>query len=62
MWNWPLIDQAAEQLGATYEQRKKWRQRGFVPEAWHWRLVQHTKGRITVFEKTPAPADQDARQ
>ena len=36
MKNWKIIDKIAEDLGATSEQRRKWRERGRV--SWPWRV------------------------
>lgn len=54
---WEVVDAAAEQLGASDAQRRKWRQRGReVPAAWRIRIAEHlTNG------GTPAqPADFDS--
>jgi hypothetical protein len=55
-----LIDHVAEQLGATKEQRKKWRYRGFVPAAWRYEIFQATKGRVTVFVRDTDLSDQES--
>lgn len=54
---WEVVDAAAEQLGASAAQRRKWRQVGReVPAAWRIRIAEHLTD-----SGTPAkPADFDS--
>lgn len=46
---WQSIEHHASILGATDEQRRKWRERGAVSSAWHARLIQQDLLLIDAF-------------
>lgn len=47
---WDRIDRVAAELGASREQRRKWRQRQHVPPAWRIKIFEESKGAIRLDE------------
>ena len=61
MINFERINAIGERLGASYEARKKWRQRGHIPFRWRVAIVQASNGEFTLddFETQQGGTDND---
>lgn len=60
--DWKLVTKCAEAIGISKDTRKKWRQRGYVPSAKWFDILEQSAGAISIAALKKAATDAKNRR